>query len=108
MQKSIQKIEDLANAVYSNFKEVSGVCLNFNPNKSNVILTDKSELVVGKDFVKERILDKTFRIGANTFFQVNPKSAENIFAYVKDYVKITILKQLSLMPTQVLQPLVSL
>ncbi len=86
-KKTFKKIEDLANAVYSNFKEVSGVCLNFNPNKSNVILTDKSELVVGKDFVKERILDKTFRIGANTFFQVNPKSAENIFAYVKDYVK---------------------
>ena len=86
-KKAFKKIEDLANAVYSNFKEVSGVCLNFNPNKSNVILTDKSELVVGKDFVKERILDKTFRIGANTFFQVNPKSAENIFAYVKDYVK---------------------
>ena len=86
-KKTFKKIEDLANAVYSNFKEVSGVCINFNPNKSNVILTDKSELVVGKDFVKERILDKTFRIGANTFFQVNPKSAENIFAYVKDYVK---------------------
>ena len=50
-------------------------------------MTDNSELVVGKDFVKERILDKTFRIGANTFFQVNPKSAENIFAYVKDYIK---------------------
>ena len=86
-KKSFKKIENLANAIYSNFKEVSGVCLNFNPNKSNVILTDNSELVVGKDFVKERILDKTFRIGANTFFQVNPKSAENIFAYVKDYVK---------------------
>lgn len=86
-KKSFKKIENLANAIYSNFKEVSGVCLNFNPNKSNVILTDNSELVVGKDFVKERILDKTFRIGANTFFQVNPKSAENIFAYVKDYIK---------------------
>lgn len=86
-KKSFKKIENLANAIYLNFKEVSGVCLNFNPNKSNVILTDNSELVVGKDFVKERILDKTFRIGANTFFQVNPKSAENIFAYVKDYIK---------------------
>ena len=86
-KKSFKKIENLANAIYSNFKEVSGVCLNFNPNKSNVILTDNSELVVGKDFVKERILDKTFRIGANTFFQVNPKNAENIFAYVKDYIK---------------------
>ena len=86
-KKSFKKIENLANEIYSNFKEVSGVCLNFNPNKSNLILTDKSELIVGKDFIKERIIDKTFKIGANSFFQINPKSAENIFAYVKEYIK---------------------
>lgn len=86
-KKSFAKIEKLANEIYSAFKEVSGVCLNFNPNKSNLILTDKTEIVVGKNFVKERILDKTFKIGANSFFQVNPKSAENIFAYVKEYIK---------------------
>ncbi len=86
-KKSFKKIENLANEIYSNFKEVSGVCLNFNPNKSNLILTDKSELIVGKDFIKERIIDKTFKIGANSFFQINPKSAENIFVYVKEYIK---------------------
>ena len=86
-KKSFKKIENLANEIYSNFKEVSGVCLNFNPNKSNLILTDKSELIVGKDFIKERIIDKTFKIGANSFFQINSKSAENIFAYVKEYIK---------------------
>lgn len=86
-KKSFAKIEKFANEIYSAFKEVSGVCLNFNPNKSNLILTDKTEIVVGKNFVKERILDKTFKIGANSFFQVNPKSAENIFAYVKEYIE---------------------
>ena len=85
--KPFQKIIDIANLIYSNFKEVSGVCLNYNSKKTNVILSNNTELIVGKDFVKERILDKTFRIGANTFFQVNPKSAENIFKYVKDYIK---------------------
>lgn len=85
-KKSFKKIEDLANQIYSKFKEVSGVCLNFNTKKTNLILTENTELVVGKNFVKERILDKTFRIGTNSFFQVNPKSAENIFKYVKDYI----------------------
>ena len=42
-KKSFKKIENLANEIYSNFKEVSGVCLNFNPNKSNLILTDSSK-----------------------------------------------------------------
>ena len=85
-KKKFKKIEDLANEIYKNFKDVSGVCVNYNPNKTNIIMTNNSELLAGKNYVKERIIDKTFRIGANTFFQVNPKSAENIFAYVKEYI----------------------
>ena len=85
--KTFDRLNDFANAIYKEFKEVSGVCINFNSKKTNVILGEKSVCVVGKDFIKERIIDKTFRIGANTFFQVNPKSAENIFKYVKDYIK---------------------
>lgn len=85
--KSFEKLQDFAQNIYDNFKEVSGVCVNFNPKKTNVILGENTELIAGKDFVKERILDKTFRIGPKTFFQINPKSAENIFGFVKDYIK---------------------
>lgn len=85
--KSFERLNDFAKNIHENFKEVSGVCVNFNSKKTNVIMSKDTELVVGKDFVKERILDKTFRIGPNTFFQINPKSAENIFAFVKEYIK---------------------
>lgn len=85
--KSFEKLQDFAQNIYDNFKEVSGVCVNFNPKKTNVIMGENTELIAGKDFIKERILDKTFRIGPKTFFQINPESAENIFAFVKDYIK---------------------
>ena len=85
--KSFDRIIDFANAIYSEFDEVDGVCLNYNSKKTNVILGSKSECVAGNNFIEEKILDKTFKIGANTFFQINPKSAENIFSYVKEYLK---------------------
>lgn len=85
--KTFDKLKDFAQNLYDNFKDVSGVCVNFNSKKTNVILGENTELLVGKDFIKERILDKTFRIGPKTFFQINPKSAENIFAFVKEYIK---------------------
>ena len=85
--KMFERLTDFAQNIYDNFKEVSGVCVNFNSKKSNSIMGDEVELVAGKDYVKERILDKTFRIGPKTFFQVNPQSAENIFGFVKDYIK---------------------
>lgn len=85
--KTFDRLKDFAQNIYDNFKEVSGVCVNFNSKKTNVIMGENVELIAGKDFIKERIIDKTFRIGPKTFFQINPASAENIFAFVKDYIK---------------------
>lgn len=85
--KMFENLRDFAQNIYDNFKEVSGVCVNYNAKKTNVIMGEETELVAGKDFIKERILDKTFRIGPKTFFQINPQSAENIFSFVKNYIK---------------------
>lgn len=79
-------IQNFSRALYEEFEAVSGVCVNFNTRKTNVIQGKISKCIAGVDFVYEKILDKTFIIGPNTFFQVNPKSAENIFRYVKDYI----------------------
>lgn len=85
--KSFDKLKDFAKNIFDNLKEVTGVCANFNPKKTNVILGENGELLAGEEFIEEKILDKTFKIGPKTFFQVNPASAENIFAFVKDYIK---------------------
>ncbi len=84
--KSFEKISDLSKLLFENFDEVSGVCINFNNKKSNLIMTDKTKLEAGKDYIEEKLTDKVFKFGANSFFQVNPKSAENIFEYVKEYI----------------------
>ncbi len=81
--KVSEKFSQLAKAIYNTFDNVSGVCINFNNKKTNVILGEKTQCLCGEDFIYEKILDKTFKIGASTFFQINPKSAENIFKYVK-------------------------
>lgn len=85
--KTFDRLNDFAQSIFNEFPEVTGVCVNFNSKKTNVILGNKTECICGKSYVKERILDKTFRIGANTFFQINPQSAENIFKYVKQHIK---------------------
>lgn len=84
--KTFDRLNDFAKCIYDEFEQVTGVCVNFNSKKTNVILGSKTECICGTDFVEETILDKTFKIGANTFFQINPKSAENIFKYVKKYL----------------------
>ena len=84
--KISEKLSDFAKTIFETFEKVTGVCINFNGKKTNVILGEKTICVCGRDFIYEKILDKTFKIGASTFFQINPKSAENIFKYVKDEI----------------------
>lgn len=84
--KNYQKFTDFCKKIYENFKEICGVCINFNPKNTNVIMGEKTECIIGKNYIEEKILDKKFIVSAQTFFQVNPQSAENIFRYVREYI----------------------
>lgn len=86
-KKVFDRLKDFCEAIFDEFEKVVGVCVNFNTKRTNIILGNETECVAGQDFIEEKLLDKTFKIGAETFFQVNPKSAENIFSYVKNYIK---------------------
>lgn len=86
-KKTFDRLEDFAKDIFESFDEVCGVCVNLNPKNTNVILSNDTVCVCGEDFVEEKVLDTVFKIGANTFFQVNPESAENIFRYVKEEIK---------------------
>src|SRR5574344_395941 len=81
------RINVLAKNLMNKFKAISGICVNFNTQQTNVILGKESKCVAGQDFIEEKIGENIFKIGANTFFQINPKSAENIFFYIKNYIK---------------------
>lgn len=82
-----ERIKNFAQKLYDRFENITGVTANLNNKQTNLIMTNETKLLYGKDYIKEKICDIVFKVGSNTFFQVNPKSAENIFQYVKDYIK---------------------
>ncbi len=84
--KISKQIKQFGEDIYNHFDKITGVCVNFNNKKTNLILSDKTKTLYGKNYTEEKLCGITFKIGANTFFQVNPKSAENIFNYVKNYI----------------------
>ncbi len=84
--KLSNNVKALANSIFKSLENIKGVEVNFNNKKTNLILGEKSELVIGEGYIEENICDKIFKVGAKTFFQVNPKSADNIFRYVREYI----------------------
>lgn len=80
------KLKKLANRIYTELENIAGVAVNFNSQKTNLILGKETQLLEGEEFIEEELCGKVFKVGAETFFQVNPFTANNIFEYVKEYI----------------------
>ena len=85
--KLSDKFKKLAKKVSEEFAHVKGCLINYNTKRTNLIMTDDTRKITGENFVTEKIGDKIFKISANSFFQVNIGSAENIFNNVKHIIE---------------------
>lgn len=81
-----EKLKNLAQRIYTELENIKGVAINFNSKKTNLILGEKTEIIQGESYIEESLCDKVYKIGSETFFQVNPYTADLIFRFVKDYI----------------------
>ena len=66
-------------AEVSQIPGVSGLTLNYNPKKTNVILGQKDYLVFGNDQITDQIGDLKFRISPQSFFQINSLQTPRLY-----------------------------
>lgn len=85
--KASKKLNQFSLKLMEEFKNIKGVFVNFNTEKTNKILGNTTLKIHGDNYIIESLEDKKFKIGATSFFQVNPKSANNLFKIVKDNIK---------------------
>lgn len=52
---------------------------NINEKNTNAILGSKNNILFGSGFIKDRLLGATFRIGATSFYQTNPRQTEVLY-----------------------------
>ena len=80
-------ISDFAEKIKDEFKDIKGFFVNFNDKNTNNILGNKTIKILGDDFILQKLGDKIFKIGAVSFFQVNPWITEELFKVVKENIK---------------------
>ncbi|GAA0038864.1 23S rRNA (uracil(1939)-C(5))-methyltransferase RlmD [Lactobacillus amylovorus] len=66
-------------AEVSQIPGVTGLILNHNPKKTNVILGKKDYLVFGNDQITDQIGDLKFRISPQSFFQINSLQTPRLY-----------------------------
>lgn len=84
--KLSDKFKKLSKKVMAEFAHVKGCLINYNTQRTNLIMTSDTRKIQGENFIIEKIGDKVYKISANSFFQVNTGSAKNIFDTVKEII----------------------
>ncbi len=82
-EKQNINIINFSKVLYDKYKEIIGVCVNYNNKKTNVILGSKTEKIIGQDYYTEELSGIKYKISANSFFQTNPQCGKVIFDTVK-------------------------
>ena len=85
--RSIPGLEILAGRLM----EISGmksVCLNINPDRTNVILGKECIPVSGPMYIEDILCGLRFRISPLSFYQVNPVMAEKLYGTALEYAGI--------------------
>jgi 23S rRNA (uracil1939-C5)-methyltransferase len=68
------------------FPSIVGIVQNINRSSGNVILGDEEKLLYGRPYLQEELLGKRFRLHYKSFLQINPDTAESMYAFLKEQV----------------------
>lgn len=71
------------------YPELVGVCLNYNPDKTNVIFGKKTECIAGQSYLTELFDGLEFRLKSDTFFQINTPTAEALLFEILAELQLT-------------------
>ncbi len=68
---------------------MTGICLNRNTARNNVILGDETRVLWGQDHITDQIGDIRFQISPVSFYQVNPVQTEVMYRLAAEYADLT-------------------
>jgi 23S rRNA (uracil1939-C5)-methyltransferase len=66
--------------------DIVGIIQNINPGKTNRILGDEFQSLYGRDYYYEKVLNKKFKVSAESFFQVNTAQTEIIAKLITKFL----------------------
>lgn len=65
---------------------IVGILHTYNDSKADIVKSDKTEILYGRDYIYEELLGLKFKISAFSFFQTNSLGAEILYTKAREYV----------------------
>jgi 23S rRNA (uracil1939-C5)-methyltransferase len=85
----VHREAELAELLHKKVPGLKSVVVNVNREKTNVILGKKCRTVWGQDFITDELCGLRFRISPLSFYQINPRQAERLYAIAGEYAGLT-------------------
>jgi tRNA/tmRNA/rRNA uracil-C5-methylase (TrmA/RlmC/RlmD family) len=65
---------------------IAGILHTYNDSPADIVQSDRTELLYGRDYIYEELLGLRFKITTFSFFQTNSLGAEVLYSKVREYV----------------------
>ena len=66
--------------------KIVGILHTYNDSLADVVKSDRTEVLYGRDYITEKLLGMEFKISEFSFFQTNTKSAEVLYSIARDCI----------------------
>lgn len=66
--------------------EIVSILHTINDSVSDVVQSDRTDILYGRDYINEKLLGLDFKISEFSFFQTNSRGAEDLYSTVRDFI----------------------
>ena len=84
-RRKTPELVKLGNALPKRFPEITGVVLNINPDKTNVILGEREILLCGRAEISDTMCGVGVEISPKSFYQINTPAAEKLYRQAAEF-----------------------
>ncbi|MCD7773623.1 MAG: 23S rRNA (uracil(1939)-C(5))-methyltransferase RlmD [Ruminococcus sp.] len=87
--KNDKRFKSALRELPESFPQIKSIVLNINPDRTNVVLGKRNELLFGKTYITDTICGNKVLISPHSFYQINTPQAEKLYAQVSEYADLS-------------------